>query len=92
MDGEAYGYELAKGLETAGLGEIKGGTLYPLLNRLERDGLVETVWRDGHQGPDRKYYQITTLGESALSEAGAAWAEFVGAARWILGQSAGELV
>lgn len=90
MDGEAYGYELAKGLEAAGLGEIKGGTLYPLLNRLERDGLVETVWRDGHQGPDRKYYQITTVGESTLGEAGAAWEGFVGAARWILGESAGE--
>ncbi|MGB5168248.1 MAG: PadR family transcriptional regulator [Acidimicrobiia bacterium] len=89
MDGEAYGYELAKGLEAAGLGEIKGGTLYPLLNRLERDGLVETMWRDSRQGPDRKYYQITNLGESALGEAGDAWGAFVAAARWILGESPG---
>lgn len=85
-DGEAYGYELAKGLEAGGLGEIKGGTLYPLLNRLERDGLVTTVWREGDQGPDRKYYRISSRGRSVLGEAGAAWSKFIAAAEWILAE------
>jgi PadR family transcriptional regulator PadR len=75
--GEAYGYELAKGLESGGLGEIKGGTLYPLLNRLERDGLVTTRWQASDQGPDRKYYCITTEGVTSLEEAIPAWAGFV---------------
>ncbi len=83
-EGEAYGYELAKGLETAGFGEIKGGTLYPLLNRLERDGLVTTVWRANDQGPDRKYYQITDRGRSDLSAAGEAWSDFAAVAELIL--------
>ena len=74
--GAAYGYELAKALESAGLGEIKGGTLYPLLNRLERDGLVTTFWRRSDQGPDRKYYQATKLGEAELAAAGNAWTDF----------------
>lgn len=83
-DGEAYGYELAKALETAGFGEIKGGTLYPLLNRLERNGLVTTVWRASDQGPDRKYYQITDRGRADLTTASGAWSDFVAVAKSIL--------
>jgi PadR family transcriptional regulator, regulatory protein PadR len=77
--GDAYGYELARGLEANGFGEIKGGTLYPLLSRLERDGLVATYWQASDQGPDRKYYRITDTGGSALSEAAPAWADFTAA-------------
>lgn len=79
-DGEAYGYELARSLEAAGFGEIKGGTLYPLLNRLERDGMVNTSWRPSEQGPDRKYYRIAGRGEQTLIEAGEAWSQFAAAA------------
>jgi len=85
--GEAYGYELAKALESKGLGEIKGGTLYPLLNRLERDGLVTTVWRSSDQGPDRKYYRMAAAGRDALEEAGRAWVDFVAMAESILSNS-----
>jgi PadR family transcriptional regulator PadR len=77
--GEAYGYELARGLEEDGFGEIKGGTLYPLLNRLERDGMVATYWRPSDQGPDRKYYRITASGSTALRDAAPAWADFAAA-------------
>ena len=83
-DGEAYGYELARGLETVGFGEIKGGTLYPLLNRLERDGFVTTVWRVNDQGPDRKYYRLTQAGQSELGEASDAWSDFAAVAALIL--------
>lgn len=82
--GEAYGYELARALEAAGFGEIKGGTLYPLLNRLERDGLVTTVWKTSDQGPDRKYYRITDRGRADLGTAGGAWSSFVTVAESIL--------
>jgi len=74
--GEAYGYELARRLEAVGLGEIKGGTLYPLLNRLERDGLVTTQWQASDQGPNRKYYRIAAAGKDALGEAMPAWFDF----------------
>lgn len=86
-DGEAYGYELAKRLEAAGFGEIKGGTLYPLLNRLDRDGLVTTSWKGSDQGPDRKYYQMTKAGEAALVDASDAWSDFASAAHSMLSVS-----
>ena len=88
--GEAYGYEISKDLEAAGFGEIKGGTLYPLLNRLDRDGLVTTSWRAGDQGPNRKYYQITEVGLTTLRAAAEAWSEFTEIASQTLSDQAKE--
>jgi PadR family transcriptional regulator PadR len=82
--GEAYGYELAKVLEEHGFGEIKGGTLYPLLSRLERGALVATVWRASDQGPDRKYYRLTERGRSELEHMRNAWSSFAATATSIL--------
>jgi len=84
--GEAYGYELARALDAAGFGEIKGGTLYPLLSRLERDRLVTTSWRTSDLGPDRKYYRLTVTGEETLNAAGAAGLEFAAAAHALLAE------
>jgi PadR family transcriptional regulator PadR len=66
---EAYGYEIGQQLRSAGMGEIKGGTLYPRLAALERAGLVEVEWRAGENGPGRKYYRATEAGRVALAEA-----------------------
>ena len=74
--GEAYGYQLARLLGEAGMGVIKGGTLYPVLNRLETDGLLSITWRPSGQGPDRKYYTLTDAGEVLLDQAGKEWALF----------------
>lgn len=76
-DHEAYGYELAQRLEEAGLGPMRGGTLYPLLRRLDVAGLVETTWRTSRQGPDRKYYRLTDGGVAAVEEATEAWLDFI---------------
>lgn len=43
---ESYGYELAQSLEAAGIGPIQGGTLYPVLLRLQRTGLITAEWRE----------------------------------------------
>lgn len=75
-NGERYGYELAQELEQAGLGSIKGGTLYPLLSRLEKADLVATQWREGQQGPGRKYYTLTPGGKQALAEETGNWQAF----------------
>ncbi len=75
-DGESYGYEIAKALAEAGLGEIKGGTLYPVLNRLEQAGLVEAEFRAAERGPGRRYYRLTDAGRTRLTDEGAAWTEF----------------
>ncbi len=76
-EAEAYGYELARWLEESGMGVIKGGTLYPILNRLETDGYLAVKWRASDQGPDRKYYRLTAQGEALLDHAGKEWLAFV---------------
>jgi PadR family transcriptional regulator, regulatory protein PadR len=81
---ESYGYELAQSLNAAGVGPIQGGTLYPVLLRLQRTGLVNAQWREGAAGPARKYYRITAAGGETLRHATADWAAFSGGVGAIL--------
>ncbi|MDO5617839.1 PadR family transcriptional regulator [Kocuria sp.] len=76
LPGPTYGYEITTRLADAGLGELKGGTLYPLLARLEKKGLVSVQWRAGEGGPGRKYFALTEQGCAQLAEAKAAWQDF----------------
>ncbi|HOL17973.1 MAG TPA: PadR family transcriptional regulator [Bacillota bacterium] len=73
--GEQYGYEIVKILQEQGLNTPEG-TIYPLLARLKKDGLVTAVWREAESGNPRKYYTITARGEEALAEFRASWSEF----------------
>jgi PadR family transcriptional regulator PadR len=75
---ETYGYVIAQRLQAAGLGVIKGGTLYPILTRLEQDGLVTSRWRAGDAGPGRKYFTITAAGRGALDGLVEDWTTFTG--------------
>lgn len=74
--GESYGYELSQSLQASGLGPIQGGTLYPVLLRLQRSGLVTAHWREGESGPARKYYRISAAGEHTLRAAALDWSAF----------------
>ncbi|MEU6159347.1 PadR family transcriptional regulator [Streptomyces sp. NPDC047130] len=76
VDGESYGYEIAKKLDDAGLGHIRGGTLYPVLNRLETAGLVRAEFRAAERGPGRRYYELTPEGRTCLAEEGETWMTF----------------
>jgi PadR family transcriptional regulator, regulatory protein PadR len=76
VDGPTYGYAISTALEDAGLGAIKGGTLYPLLGRLEQSGLVTVEWRPGDGGPGRKYYRLTADGRHRLAERADGWMRF----------------
>ncbi|GAB76539.1 transcriptional regulator, PadR family [Austwickia chelonae] len=82
--GPTYGYAIAADLERAGLGEIKGGTLYPLLGRLESAGLVDIEWRSGASGPGRKYYTLNTAGRDHLARRRARWQQFTDVTRRLL--------
>lgn len=53
------------------------GTLYPLLTRLKKDGLLSYEWKESTQGPPRKYYALTEEGEQFLGELDGAWSELV---------------
>ncbi|MFC7481033.1 PadR family transcriptional regulator [Luedemannella flava] len=68
-DGPTYGYAIAQRLEEAGLGVVKGGTLYLLLARLEADGFVESSWQAGDGGPGRKYFSSPAPARRACASA-----------------------
>jgi PadR family transcriptional regulator, regulatory protein PadR len=63
-----YGYSLVRVLTGSGSISIKEGTIYPILARLDRDGLVRSEWMESDQGPPRKYYTLTPLGRQVFNE------------------------
>lgn len=76
----AHGYAVARRLADAGLGRVKGGTLYPVLGRLEADGLVTSTWGAGDGGPGRKTFVITTAGRDHLAARRQSWLDFTAVA------------
>ena len=75
-DEERYGFDLVRALaETDGM-VTSEGTIYPLLSRLRRDGLVETTWRESTAGPPRRYYRLTKAGRAALNGFKGEWSRF----------------
>ena len=65
-DEERYGFDLVRGLAEMDGMVTSEGTIYPLLSRLRRDGLVESTWQESPSGPPRRYYHLTTAGRAAL--------------------------
>ena len=63
----SYGYEMARKLEGRGLALVGEGSIYPLLSRLQRGGLVEPFAKTSSDGPPRKYYRIADEGRRQLS-------------------------
>jgi PadR family transcriptional regulator PadR len=72
-EGPAYGYEMTKRLRARGLSSVGEGSIYPLLGRLEREGLVETYRAASEGGPPRKYYRPSSAGRAALALGVAEW-------------------
>lgn len=73
--GEVYASDIIKKLIAADL-LIVEGTLYPLLSRLKRTGLVEYAWKESKNGPPRKYYSLTHKGTTVLESLIASWNTF----------------
>ena len=71
----SYGYAISVALDRNGLGTVKGGTLYPLLARLEQAAHVETRWEAGDGGPGRKYYTLTPAGQAEQARQAREWGE-----------------
>jgi DNA-binding PadR family transcriptional regulator len=76
-----YGYQMIKELErrSQGFFRLGEGTLYPVLHRLERAGLVKARWERLPNGGERRYYSLTRRGERRLEEQASAWARFASA-------------
>ena len=75
LDEERYGYALINRLKEKGL-EVDQGTLYPLLRRLESQGLLESNWRIETDRP-RRYYVLSSGGRELLPRMRTEWAEIV---------------
>lgn len=75
METARYGYQLIQRLAERGM-DIEEGTLYPLLRRLEKQGLLESEWDTGETRP-RKYYRLSPAGRDVLDILSAEWAETV---------------
>ncbi len=72
-EGPAYGYEMTKRLRARGMSIVGEGSIYPLLGRLERDGLVATRREASNGGPPRKYYSLSSEGKQSLETGVAEW-------------------
>lgn len=90
-DEPAYGYEMTKRLGDRGLSIVGEGSIYPLLGRLERDGLVETYREPSNGGPPRKYYRVSAKGQRALADGTAEWQAARDAVDGVLGSIEAEV-
>jgi PadR family transcriptional regulator PadR len=64
--GRHYGYSLVKTISGTGDIDLTEGTIYPILGRLAKEGLVQSEWVESSQGPPRKYYTLTLKGQEAF--------------------------
>lgn len=73
--GDMYGYQIIQRVYDLSQGQIRwtASKLYPILHKLENEGLVQAYWRASESGPDRKYYALTPKGEKALVTARQEW-------------------
>ena len=84
---DSYAYEIAASLaEDIGMGE---GTIYPLMRRMQSDGLVKTYLVESANGPARKYYQLTAAGRAAFAAQKSEWESFERAVKKILERAHG---
>lgn len=83
--GKQYGYLVQKQVRLASAGrvELQAGTLYPLLHRLEDQGLVRSSW-DQSTGRPRKWYELTTAGRKRLAAQAQQWADYAACVRDLL--------
>ncbi|MBV6684920.1 PadR family transcriptional regulator [Rossellomorea sp. RS05] len=74
--GETYGYEMIEKLAQHGFTMVKEGSIYPLLLRMKKDGLVNTIQKEQPSGgPKRKYYRLTEAGQEELNQFKMRWNE-----------------
>ena len=74
--GETYGYEMIEKLAQHGFTMVKEGSIYPLLLRMKKDGLVNTIQKEQPSGgPKRKYYRLTEAGHEELDQFKMRWNE-----------------
>jgi PadR family transcriptional regulator PadR len=86
QQGERYGFDLVRELSEVDGMVTSEGTIYPLLSRLRRDGLVTTSWQESSSGPPRRYYKLSPVGEEALASFAQEWGRFRDAVDQLVGK------
>ncbi len=84
---ELYGVEIVDQLGARPGLEASAGTVYPLLGRLNKGGVVGTTWRESPVGPPRKYYRLSPAGERELDAMATSWRDLSSAIETLLGQA-----
>ncbi len=84
--GRTYGYQLIKEIESRSEGffRFKEGTVYPMLRKLENEGLLHGEWQEMQGGQVRRYYRITGKGQEVLESRLTVWESFTSAMNLIL--------
>jgi PadR family transcriptional regulator, regulatory protein PadR len=74
-EGESYGYAIIQRVRELSENNLEwtDGMLYPVLHRLEKEGLIESEWQKGESGRERKYYRLTDSGKKAKRQEQAEW-------------------
>jgi len=89
--GPTYGYQIAQSVlsQSKGYFELKEGSLYPALHRMERQKLLRSYWVDTDEGRRRKFYELTPAGRRALKDKREEWERFAAGVSGVLGASLG---
>lgn len=87
---ETYGVDLLERIQMAGGLELSGGSIYPLLNRLQKEGKIRGRWvEDPDASHPRKYYALTKTGRALLADMLIEWTQFEAGMRLLLGAEVG---
>ncbi|MDG5786757.1 PadR family transcriptional regulator [Evansella sp. AB-P1] len=86
---DMYGYEIVKEMEkrSENVLQIKEGTLYPALHKLEKQQFIASYWNEQEKGPARKYYRITKDGTEILQQKTNEWNKFVKTIDKVMGRN-----
>ena len=76
--GPSHGYEMVQKMKRIEGLQIREGNIYPVLARLEIDGLVTSYSQSSTDGPPRKYFKLTDAGQKALGEMNSHWDRIIG--------------
>ncbi|MBN6205541.1 PadR family transcriptional regulator [Ralstonia pickettii] len=86
---DMYGYELVKEMDMRSNHslQMKEGTLYPALHKMEKQAYIEYYWKHQEKGPARKYYRITEEGKEILEERTTEWHRYVQVMNNLIGRN-----
>jgi PadR family transcriptional regulator, regulatory protein PadR len=89
--GPAHGYAVIQEISrrSGGTFDLPEGTIYPVLHRLEKNGLLSSRWTIAESGRKRRTYTLTRQGRQALANHRAVWQRFVAAISGLFGEASG---